>query len=86
MKATEKHRRTRVKATEMSRKDTEEDRTPTDYRYASAEEAGHVDRRVVKQTLPDGLVWLWKVSRVASRGCITPLVSEGSRPYLLSPA
>ena len=30
------------------------------YRYVFAEEAGHVDRRVVRQTLPDALLWLWQ--------------------------
>jgi enterochelin esterase family protein len=30
------------------------------YRYVFAEQAGHVDRRVVNQTLPDALLWLWK--------------------------
>ena len=31
-----------------------------DYRYVWAREAGHVDNRVVMQTLPDALQWLWR--------------------------
>jgi enterochelin esterase family protein len=31
-----------------------------DYRFIFAKSAGHVDRRVVGQTLPDALVWLWE--------------------------
>jgi enterochelin esterase family protein len=30
-----------------------------DYRFIFAKGAGHVDRRVVGQTLPEALVWLW---------------------------
>jgi enterochelin esterase-like enzyme len=30
------------------------------YRYVYAEGAGHVDRRVVGQTLPEALLWLWQ--------------------------
>jgi enterochelin esterase-like enzyme len=31
-----------------------------DYRYVWAREAGHVDNRVVMQTLPSALEWLWR--------------------------
>ncbi|HEV2328540.1 MAG TPA: alpha/beta hydrolase-fold protein [Verrucomicrobiae bacterium] len=31
-----------------------------DYRYFFAKNAGHVDRKVVGQTLPDALAWLWE--------------------------
>ncbi len=31
-----------------------------DYRYVFARDAGHVDRRVVMQTLPSALEWLWR--------------------------
>jgi iron(III)-enterobactin esterase len=31
-----------------------------EYRYIFAKGAKHVDRRVVEQTLPDALVWLWE--------------------------
>lgn len=31
-----------------------------DYRFFFAEGAGHVDRKVVGETLPDALVWLWE--------------------------
>ena len=30
------------------------------YRYVFAQGAGHVDGRVLRQTLPDALVWLWQ--------------------------
>jgi enterochelin esterase-like enzyme len=30
------------------------------YRYVFAAGAGHVDRKVVRQTLPDALQWLWR--------------------------
>lgn len=30
------------------------------YRYNYADDAGHVDRRVVNQTLPEALIWLWR--------------------------
>ena len=30
------------------------------YRYVFAEGAGHVDRKVVNQTLPEALLWLWQ--------------------------
>ena len=30
------------------------------YRYVFAQAAGHVDGRVLRQTLPDALVWLWQ--------------------------
>ncbi len=30
------------------------------YRYVFAEGAGHVDGKVVKQTLPEALLWLWE--------------------------
>ena len=30
------------------------------YRYVFAEGAGHVDRKVVNQTLPEALLWLWE--------------------------
>jgi len=30
-----------------------------DYRFLFAKSAGHVDRRVVAETLPDALLWLW---------------------------
>ena len=30
------------------------------YRYVFAAGAGHVDRKVVNQTLPDALLWLWQ--------------------------
>jgi iron(III)-enterobactin esterase len=30
------------------------------YRYVFAAGAGHVDRKVVNQTLPEALVWLWR--------------------------
>ena len=30
------------------------------YRYVFAAAAGHVDRKVVNQTLPEALLWLWQ--------------------------
>jgi hypothetical protein len=30
------------------------------YRYVFATGAGHVDGRVVNQTLPEALLWLWQ--------------------------
>jgi enterochelin esterase family protein len=30
------------------------------YRYVWCENAGHVDRKAVNQTLPDSLLWLWQ--------------------------
>ncbi|HEV3415614.1 MAG TPA: enterobactin esterase, partial [Pirellulales bacterium] len=30
------------------------------YRYVFAKSAGHVDGKVVGQTLPEALLWLWK--------------------------
>jgi enterochelin esterase family protein len=30
------------------------------YRYVFSEDAGHVDRKVVNQTLPEALLWLWQ--------------------------
>jgi hypothetical protein len=30
------------------------------YRYEFAKGAGHVDGKVVGQTLPEALLWLWK--------------------------
>ncbi|MBV9848298.1 MAG: enterobactin esterase, partial [Armatimonadetes bacterium] len=35
-----------------------------DYRYVFARGAGHVDGRVVRQTLPAALEWLWRGYRV----------------------
>ena len=31
-----------------------------DYKYVWAREAGHVDNRVVWQTVPSALEWLWR--------------------------
>ena len=31
-----------------------------DYRHVFCEQAGHVDQRVVQQTLAGGLEWLWE--------------------------
>jgi hypothetical protein len=30
------------------------------YHYVFAAEAGHVDRKVVNQTLPEALLWRWQ--------------------------
>jgi hypothetical protein len=30
------------------------------YRYVYSADAGHVDGRVVRQTLPEALLWLWQ--------------------------
>ena len=30
-----------------------------DYKHVVCQDAGHVDRRVVVQTMADGMEWLW---------------------------
>jgi hypothetical protein len=30
------------------------------YRFVFAKDAGHVDRKVVGETLPEALLWLWQ--------------------------
>jgi hypothetical protein len=39
------------------------------YRYVYAQDAGHCDRKVREQTLPEALEWTWQGYRDAADGC-----------------
>lgn len=49
------------------------------YQYVFARQAGHVDGRVVGQTLPEALEWVWKGYPIRSRGAKSP-AAPGSAP------
>ena len=47
-----------------------------DYQHTFCEQAGHVDRRVVAQTLAGGLEWLWAGYETEEPGVIGKLLGS----------